>query len=131
MQMALQNLAEIMESLRREGDPAGMEKRQATRMSIQGRVQVVPVEGDSHKPFTVLLRDISLTGIGMLQSRSMPPGQQFVVMFPRAKLEPLSVLCVSRFCRELADGLFNVGAAFTKVVAQKTPRDRSAAAAAA
>jgi hypothetical protein len=116
MRLALQNLTEITKSLRREDNQAGREKRGALRRNVTGRVQVLPVEGTVRVPFSVLLQDISLTGFGMMLSQPLKEGRRFVVILPRADLDPLSILCVSQHCSEMADGLYHVGAAFEQIV---------------
>jgi hypothetical protein len=116
MRLALQNLSEIMKSCRQREDKAGMEQRHSLRKNVQGRVQVVPVEGESRVPFTALLQDLSLTGMGLLQSRPMEVGKRFVALLPRDGKDPLSIVCVSRFCAQIADGLYRIGAEFQQVL---------------
>jgi hypothetical protein len=119
MRLPLQCLTEVTSALQPKGHCVGMEKRRALRRSVGGRVQIIPVDGAVRTPFTVLLQDISLTGLGILGSRRMEEGQRFAVIMPRVEMSPLSVVCVARSCSEVADGIFRVGAAFQQVVRPK------------
>jgi hypothetical protein len=119
MRLALQSLTEITKCLPPEANREGRENRGALRRNVTARVQVLPVAGTMRAPFTALLQDLSLTGLGMLQTRRMEAGWRFVVILPRADLNPLSILCVSRHCCEVADGLFRVGASFEQAVQEE------------
>jgi hypothetical protein len=120
MRLALLQFSEIVKSCRIKEVKSGMEHRHSLRKSVQARVQVVPVESATPTPFTALLQDISLTGMGLLQSRPMEVGKRFVVLLPREGSEPLSIVCVSRFCCTLADGLYRIGAEFQQVLPKDT-----------
>jgi hypothetical protein len=118
MQLAVQDYAAIIASLK-EGAQAGghHEKRRATRMELQSKVVVAPVNnGVIGTAFCDLTRDISLTGMGLLQSVAMNRDQHLVVRLPRGAKKALFVLCVVMHCRALADGLFGVGIEFVELM---------------
>ena len=113
MQLLAQDYAEIVAALQAATDTKGSERRTAVRMEVQAKISVCPVAGATlGKPFTCMSRDVSFKGMGLLQARPSPRGSQFVVWLPRQDGEPLALVCTVMYCRELADGLFNVGAAF-------------------
>src|SRR4051794_29224540 len=121
MQLLAQDYAEIMAALQAARDTKGQERRTSARMEIQAQVEVLPFkDGQTGKPYTCLTRDLSFKGIGFLQARSSPRGSQFLIVLPRKEGE-ISILSTVMFCRELADGLFNVGAAFNSIYDPNAP----------
>jgi hypothetical protein len=113
MQLIAQDLGDILTALRAAQDTKGHERRNSARMEVQAQVKVVPFEdGVPAEPFTCMTRDVSFKGIGLLQSRQPPRGSQFVVTLPKRGGESMSILCTVMYCRVLADGIYNVGAAF-------------------
>ena len=91
----------------------GMEKRRAARMEIHTTVVIIPLQGSkAGRPFTALTRDVSAVGIGMLQATSCALNEQLLVHLPRARKEPLVMLCNVMHVRMLADGLYLIGAEF-------------------
>jgi hypothetical protein len=80
-------------------------------------VVVAPVvNGVIGSAFCDLTRDISLTGMGLLQAVQMNKDQQLVVRLPRGAKKALFVLCIVMHCRALADGLFGVGVEFRELM---------------
>ena len=126
MQLVAQDYGEILAALQAANDTKGHERRTAARMEVQAQVKVMPFrDGKPGKPFTCLTRDLSFKGIGLLQSKQSPRGSQFVIELPRRDADaPLSLLCMVMFCRELAEGLYNVGASFNEVYDPNAPAKR-------
>jgi hypothetical protein len=114
IQLLAQEYAEVVAALQAATDGKGHERRTAARMEVQAQVKVTPFrDGEAGKSFTVLTRDLSFRGVGLLQGRQSARGSQFVIHLPRREGEaPLGMMCTVMFCRELADGLFNIGASF-------------------
>ena len=110
----------------------GMEKRRAARMEIHTTVVIIPLQGATPgRPFTALTRDVSAVGIGLLQATSCALNEQLLVHLPRARKEPLVMLCNVMHVRMLADGLYLIGAEFVAEgmppgVAACAPRAKSA-----
>jgi hypothetical protein len=120
MKLTPQHLAEVVSAMTAApADKAGLEKRRAARMDVQGTVVITPlnVDGSLGKPFTALTRNISFVGVGLLQSRPLIEGQQVIVRLPRAAggKQPMFVRCTVMHVRPLADGLYVVGVEFTGV----------------
>jgi PilZ domain len=107
-----QQFAEILEALRVAGASDGSERRQHTRMEVQARVKLAVLQGDAIGTcFTGLTRDVSASGVGIIQSTPAANGARFILAAPGAKSE-LHIICISRFCRALAEGVFGIGAEF-------------------
>jgi hypothetical protein len=116
IQLVAQDYGDILAALQSATDTKGHERRTAARMEVQAQVKVMPYrDGKTDKPFTSLTRDLSFKGIGLLQGRQSARGSQFVIELPRRNGESLAMLCTVMFCRELADGVFNIGASFNGV----------------
>lgn len=126
MQLRSQHLAEILAALSghtRTG--GGAENRRATRITVAAKVTLWPLEENAPgEPRTVLARDISHSGIGMLWTRPAVVGGQCIARLPRAKGEPLLVLCQITQCRPLADDLYQVGAEFVSILTDRDPTAR-------
>jgi hypothetical protein len=121
MKLTVQDFAEIVAALRGEqGDTSAQEKRRAVRMAVTSKLKVGVLDGERvTQSFSVLSRDISLAGIGLLQSVALPSGQEFVISLPRrAPRPPLFFVTVVTHCRPLADGVYGLGCEFVR---QATP----------
>jgi hypothetical protein len=115
MQLAVQHLAEVVETIRKsESTGSAMDKRRFARITVVAKVEVLnPSTG---RTYTALTRDFSLEGIGLIQSIPMTRGQQITTSLPRsAKHGPLAVQCTVMHVRELADGVWGIGALFVAV----------------
>ncbi|CAN5447018.1 hypothetical protein BH09PLA1_BH09PLA1_15480 [soil metagenome] len=72
-------------------------------------------DGAIASSFSVLTRDISLAGIGLLQSIAIQEGQEFVLGLPRkAGKAPLFLVSVVMHSRPLADGVYGLGCEFVR-----------------
>lgn len=112
-----QQLAEAIEYLRAHGLTGGSEKRRTTRMQVQAKIEAVRIsKGRVIQKFTLLTRDISLMGLGLIQGIKVDPDDELIVTLPRLKGPPLYVSLTVRHCRDLADNLYSVGTEFNKEV---------------
>jgi hypothetical protein len=119
VQLPAQQLAEIIQCLKGGAGPsAGAEKRQSSRLEIQANVVVAPLTGPGKigKPLNTLTRDISFTGIGLLNTIPMEKETLFVIRFPRLNKASLLVLAKVMHCRQLADSLYAIGAEYVEVM---------------
>jgi hypothetical protein len=117
-QIKSQQFAEVLAVLLAPKLPgAGAEKRRATRIACEATLTVWPVvDGSPKSASTVLSRDISYSGIGLLQGKEAKVGDQFILKLPRAKADPILVLCQVTFARTLADNIYTVGASFMSIL---------------
>ncbi|HEY7086825.1 MAG TPA: PilZ domain-containing protein [Tepidisphaeraceae bacterium] len=123
MKLPLREFADIVAALK--GPAAAKadssEIRQAARMDVTAKVNVYFVDSDKPiRSYSALTRDVSLTGMGLLQSVAVPAGQELFVALPRTSGPPLFVQSQAKHCRSLADGLLAVGLEFTKVADDAT-----------
>jgi hypothetical protein len=127
MKLTVQDFAEVVAVLRGEqSDTSAQEKRRAVRMAVQSKliVGVLKDEETISRTFSVLSRDISLAGIGLMQSVALQQGQQFVIGLPRKDPKPpLLFVTTVLHCRPMADGLYGLGCEFVKQ-ASKTMADK-------
>lgn len=115
MQLNTQNLAEVVEWGRaHEGEGPGAEKRRYSRIGIVMRVEVF--NHATGTMYSALTRNISVQGLGLIQSVAITRGQQLTVRLPREKQAPLMIQCSVMHSRELADGLWEVGMVFVSIV---------------
>jgi hypothetical protein len=117
MKLPLRDFADVITAMK---EPAvnglGAEKRRVARMSVVARVNACLIEhGQIGRRYTALAQDISLGGLGMLQSAAVPVGQELILTLPRTP-EPIFVAAKVLRCSELADGLMAVGVEFTRVL---------------
>jgi hypothetical protein len=126
--LSSQQFAAVFQSLRTLGASDGQEKRIATRMDVQARVNVALFHGlDVSRCFTALTRDVSTQGVGLFMHVPVELEKRFLISLPCGKSE-LVLICVSRFCRAVAEGMFGIGAEFDGVadstVVQQLTRQR-------
>lgn len=132
MKLSVQDFAEIVGALRGQAsDLNAQEKRRAVRMTVTSKLVVGVLKDDAvGRTYSVLTRDISLAGIGLLQSIALQQGQEFVLSLPRQHGKPpLFFVTVVMHCRPLADGLYGLGCEFVRQapleMGQKLMRDES------
>ena len=105
------------------------DKRGGTRMTVEDEVLVATVnpDGTPGEAFTALTRDISFAGVGLLQRTKIPQNSHLVVRLPREGKEPIVVLCKAIHVRELADGVYAIGAEFVEETKLQAPSPADAA----
>jgi hypothetical protein len=111
MRFTAQEFAHILAALQAEErltDAA--DRRRHSRIDIQAVVRVVDVA--SKRDYSALTRDISFTGVSVVQSWMPTLGSQVIVWLPRKRHKQEPVRCQVMHVRDLADGLFCVGCGF-------------------
>jgi hypothetical protein len=76
-------------------------------------------DGQIGQTFSVLSRDISLTGLGLLQSVALQSGTKVIIELPRS-MKPLFMVSTIMHTRPLADGLLAVGLEFLEAADENT-----------
>ena len=116
--LSTQYFAEVVDALRFGAmTTAAHERRQVTRIEVQCPIQIAQyVNGGSTDERDVITRDISIGGIGLMQSIPMEPGKQIVVRLPRREKPPLFVLSQVAYAHRLAEGIYGVGARFKRLL---------------
>jgi len=115
--LSLQDFADVVTALRGPFDQSNAEKRRATRMTVTAKITAHILEkGHATRSYSALARDISLTGIGLLQGVHVEQGQEVLLTLVRPHGPPLRVVAKAMHCRALADGLLAVGMEFVQVL---------------
>jgi hypothetical protein len=116
VQLSAQQFGEILQALKNASVAgAGSEKRRASRIEMQCKVIAVPFvsPGKPGNPISMLTRDVSFTGIGLMNTVPMEKETLFVVRLPRLKSWMLLLTKVMH-CRPLADNLYAIGAEYVE-----------------
>jgi len=124
MKLPLREFADIITALKAPNDAQEKtaEGRQAARMAIVARIDVSFIEnGVLGRALSVITRDISLTGIGVLQSVMVKPKREVILTLPRPTA-PLYVGAKVMHTRTVADGLFAVGFEFERIIPDEVAR---------
>ena len=121
MKLPLRDFAEVIAALKGPGENlSASEKRQAARMTVCAKINVHLMDGNrATRTFSALTRDISLTGVGLLQAVALSPKQNVVLELPRSHA-PLFVCSLALHCRPLADGVLAVGMEFCELASKET-----------
>ena len=117
MELSVDDFSKLVQNLRGQ-PPAEHDRRKATRYEMQATVTVAPVaDGRVGTAFNDLTRDISVTGLGLLQSVPVAREQDLLVRLPRADgKRPWYIVCRVMHCRPVAHGLFGIGMEFKQFV---------------
>jgi hypothetical protein len=114
IKLSSQKFAEVLAALRQFPADQNSEKRRTTRMPVAARVEICAFDGKKLGPKrTVLARDISMEGIGLLAATDIKRGDIIVAYLPRADSRHYLMACQVVFVGTMADGLYTVGSRFT------------------
>ena len=100
------------------GDQAKENTRARTRIPLGTRATIIPCgELGRRDPETVVLLNISETGVGFLNTAQMRAGDTFILRVPPSQGKPpLNVLSTVIHAQAYATGMYAHGAAFTRVL---------------
>lgn len=113
MQLPVQLYSEVVTELKLLGNSAGSEKRRSARIEVKANVQLGTLRGVSVAAiFSVLTRDISQTGIGLLLAQPLAQGEKFLLELPRSKHGRVLIVTQAMHNRVMANGIFAIGAEF-------------------
>ena len=117
MELTPRQFAEMVAHLKGPSRYGGsQEQRRAPRVDRQARLTITPVAGARPRtPIAVEVKNLSARGLGFVHGRQLPPGSQFLVHLPQQGGEPAEVLCTVAHCTAAGDGVFSVGAEFTRL----------------
>ena len=94
------------------------DRRAAVRVPHRASFDIRPLLHDGMGPtITVILQDLSISGMGVLHSTPLPFGQQYQIPLQRGFGESLSLVCTVVRCDQLDEGLFSVGFEFNSSAA--------------
>lgn len=106
----------------------GVERRKHPRVAFGSRARIYPlVPAVCPDGRSVLVRDISLGGIGLLFSDALTIGDEFIIQLPTQRGEPLVIHCIAQRCD--SGGSFGkqfvIGATFEQVLDSSVLTDNS------
>jgi hypothetical protein len=93
LKLSSQQYAGVVASLQSAASSAGSDKRQCTRMEIQAPVRLaIMADNKVTRCVIALIRDVSLTGVGLCQAPKFVPKEAFLLSLPCEK-KPMVVVC--------------------------------------
>ena len=121
MALTTQHFSDILQFLRvRENAQRAAEQRRSTRMDVKARIIVIPVDNSAPgQQVSMLTRDVSLDGIGLLSAVPLKKGQQFIALLPRNDNETVFVMSEVLHITVVADGLFSLGCRFLQTLSRQ------------
>lgn len=117
MELSAELLESTVESVTGDRGQGEAERRVNPRVGLRCRTKISIYEnGVLQPPLAVWTRDISKEGIGIMSSRHLKVGTRFVIRLPRKHGEDSLLLCTTRNCADLADGIYAIGASFARAI---------------
>jgi hypothetical protein len=95
------------------------ERRRHRRLPFGSRGTIAPLrDGAEGPPCVILLRDISLGGVGFLNAEAMKPGDLFILRFSGKQGPTIKVKCAAQRCDSGGTGgsQFAIGATFEQLL---------------
>ena len=102
----------------RTAESAMTDRRKALRVPHRASFDIRPLLNDGiGAVVTVILQDLSVSGMGVLHSAPLRMGQQYQIPLQRGFGEALSLVCTVVRCEQLDEGLFSIGFEFNSSAA--------------
>ena len=112
---------QILSSLKSDTGRRFNEQRNSPRVGVRGKISILPLTV-SREPVEVWVRDVSVTGIGLLCPQAFPAGTRLLARFPKVDDEPLSLAYIVAHCKSVSRGLYVIGARVAEMPQKrKTP----------
>jgi hypothetical protein len=106
---------EMVETMRGTANKA--DRRKTARLQVQATALVTPLSDDKKDAgFTVMARDISLEGVGLISSVPLRPRQQILIHLAHEADKGVFVVCTVKHCSAIADGVYSHGVRFERMV---------------
>ena len=107
--------------------PPRDERRRDLRVPLRLQASMVPLSGPiSGKPTRARIRDLSLSGAGLLCDKPVDAGEALALRLERRGQDAVWVRCKIVRCFEVEPRLFHIGVEFTDVIDLKALMGRSA-----
>ena len=114
MKFTNQEFAHILAALQAEERATdAADRRRHSRIDIGIVIQVVDVA--TQRTYSAMTRDISFTGISIVQSAMPTLNSSVIIQLPRRRQKFDAVRCQVMHVRDLADGLFCIGCLFVAI----------------
>jgi hypothetical protein len=116
MELSAELFHQICEALRSDSSRE-RDKRTAPRVGLRAMVTILPPLGVRAPAERMRCRNLSASGVGLMHSKEMRSGTEFVVCLPAAGLaRPVHIACVVVHCRKMSPELFSIGARILRVL---------------
>jgi hypothetical protein len=116
MELSAELFHQIVEALKSDSS-RDRDKRSAPRVGLRAMVTVLPPLGVRAPAERVRCRNLSASGIGLMHSKEMRCGTEFVACLPAAGMsKPVHIGCVVVHCRKLSPDLFSIGGRIQRVL---------------
>ena len=116
MAFSVDQLADLLELLgpSPKSGHRGKESRRARRVRHKTQLAIIPCgeDGPAGAAITVQTEDLSLRGVRMIHTAPMQAGDEFLLLLPRKRQEPLPILCTVAHCTALGAEHYSIGAEF-------------------
>jgi hypothetical protein len=114
MELSAELFEATLHRIKGDGGTGGVERRTTPRVGLRCAVKLLPVKnGTMGAGIAVWTRDISRSGIGVMSSKRMKPGDHFVLTLASTETKSTVVLyCTVRNCEALVRGIFAIGLSF-------------------
>jgi hypothetical protein len=121
---------QILTSLRSDTGRRFNEQRMGPRVGVRGKIKILrgaaaaaaPAAEPAQPPFEVWVRDVSISGIGLLSSEAMTAGTHFRAHFPKVDDLPLTLVYTVVHCKSVSKGLYVIGARLADIPQPQAPR---------
>jgi len=115
MQLSHETLAQCVTCLRRDTkDRLGHERRLLPRFAVSTPIPIEPGPAGEFEPFVAWIRDVSRGGVGLMYTRPIERGTQFVIDLPHMEGESHRLLCQVVYCAGGVPGMYSIGARFVR-----------------
>lgn len=118
MRLSAEQYEQIVAALRSDqGRKRQSDKRTAPRVGLRMQLRIIPcIPTKTPQKHLLRIRDISVSGIGLIHTEPMLPGTFFLAGFQRANGESLLVLYRVVRCMYLGHRQYTVGATFERLI---------------
>ena len=93
------------------------DKRGAPRVGVRVGVDVYLESEEGERGVGVTVRDISAAGISLVHREAIAQGTVFAMRLPRRDGKMMGLCCTVKHCRRVGDGVYSIGAEFTRFAA--------------
>jgi hypothetical protein len=116
MTLSAEMFQQIVEALRSDA-LSDRDKRTAPRVGLRAQVLVLPPPGVRAQPQRMRCRNLSASGIGLLHTREMRLGTEFVVRLAAAGVAaPVHIACLVVHSQKQGPDLYSIGARIVRVL---------------
>ena len=115
MQLSAELYSQIIKDLTSDGlGEFGRQQRREPRVGVRAKAFILP-SLSATAPIPARVRDVSVSGMGLLLPRELSIDRLFLLLLPRAGGHPpLRLACTVAHCQAIGDDLFAVGARFAR-----------------